>query len=42
MVKGMNFSQSIQAPLTLNDTAYLSGNLSSPLTWMVWLLIIFY
>lgn len=26
VVKGMNFSQSIEAPLTLNDTAFLSGN----------------
>ncbi|XP_046439736.1 dnaJ homolog subfamily C member 11-like [Daphnia pulex] len=29
VVKGMNFSQSIQAPLTLTDTAYLSGELST-------------
>nr|SVE70323.1 EOG090X03AJ [Daphnia similis]SVE70947.1 EOG090X03AJ [Daphnia similis]SVE72210.1 EOG090X03AJ [Daphnia similis] len=29
VVKGMNFSQSIEAPLTLNDTAFLSGQLST-------------
>nr|CAG4649188.1 EOG090X03AJ [Scapholeberis mucronata]SVE93518.1 EOG090X03AJ [Scapholeberis mucronata] len=29
IVKGMNFSQSIEAPLTLNDTAFLSGQLST-------------
>nr|CAG4636868.1 EOG090X03AJ [Ceriodaphnia reticulata]SVE72837.1 EOG090X03AJ [Ceriodaphnia reticulata] len=29
MVKGMNFSQSIEAPLTLNDTAFLTGQLST-------------
>lgn len=28
MVKGMNFSQSIEAPLTLSDTAFLTGNYS--------------
>nr|CAG4646907.1 EOG090X03AJ [Megafenestra aurita]SVE92290.1 EOG090X03AJ [Megafenestra aurita] len=29
VVKGMSFSQSIEAPLTLNDTAFLSGQLST-------------
>nr|CAG4650833.1 EOG090X03AJ [Simocephalus serrulatus]SVE94140.1 EOG090X03AJ [Simocephalus serrulatus] len=29
VVKGMSFSQSIEAPLTINDTAFLSGNLST-------------
>nr|CAG4647760.1 EOG090X03AJ [Moina brachiata]SVE92914.1 EOG090X03AJ [Moina brachiata] len=28
-VKGMSFSQSIEAPLTLKDTAFMSGNLST-------------